>query len=216
MSNAGQLGTPEALKLDGMITGTPVVCGDTVFVTCSGQTQFQSPGKIYAIKADAETMSVYDRAATTGYIQSSLLVSNAYKADEGKLYIYGSCNEENGTINFFKYDVANHTFDTGVTKELYTPTGAEKQYNLCSLICDARARLYFKNDSGYLTALAREVIETDVSKVEDMIDALFPITDDSLTAIKQARRYYEALGDKKSEVTNLPRSNGPKPSISSA
>ena len=46
VSNAGQLGTPEALKLDGMITGTPVVCGDTVFVTCSGQTQFQSPGKI--------------------------------------------------------------------------------------------------------------------------------------------------------------------------
>ena len=203
VSNAGQLGTPEALKLDGMITGTPVVCGDTVFVTCSGQTQFQSPGKIYAIKADAETMSVYDRAATTGYIQSSLLVSDAYKAGEGKLYIYGSCNEENGTINFFKYDVANHTFDTGVTKELYTPTGAEKQYNLCSLICDARGTLYFKNDSGYLTALAREVIETDVSKVEDMIDALFPITDDSLTAIKQARRYYEALGDKKSEVTNL-------------
>ena len=128
VSSDGQLGTPEALKLDGMITGTPVVCGDTVFVTCSGQTQFQSPGKIYAIKADAETMSVYDRAATTGYIQSSLLVSDAYKAGEGKLYIYGSCNEENGTINFFKYDVANHTFDTGVTKELYTPTGAEKQY----------------------------------------------------------------------------------------
>lgn len=203
VSNAGQLGTPEALKLDGMITGTPVVCGDTVFVTCSGQTQFQSPGKIYAIKADAETMSVYDRAATTGYIQSSLLVSDAYKAGEGKLYIYGSCNEENGTINFFKYDVTAHTFDTGVTKELYTPTGAEKQYNLCSLICDARGTLYFKNDSGYLTALAREVIETDVSKVEDMIDALFPITDDSLTAIKQARRYYEALGNKKSEVTNL-------------
>lgn len=203
VSGDGQLGTPEALKLDGMVTGTPVVCSDTVFVTCSGQTQFQSPGKIYAIKADAETMSVYDRAATTGYIQSSLLVSDAYKAGEGKLYIYGSCNEENGTINFFKYDVANHTFDTGVTKELYTPTGAEKQYNLCSLICDARGTLYFKNDSGYLTALAREVIETDVSKVEDMIDALFPITDDSLTAIKQARRYYEALGDKKSEVTNL-------------
>ena len=90
-----------------------------------------------------------------------------------------------------------------MTKELYTPTGAEKQYNLCSLICDARGTLYFKNDSGYLTALAREVIETDVSKVEDMIDALFPITDDSLTAIKQARRYYEALSDKKSEVTNL-------------
>ena len=203
VSSDGQLGTPEALKLDGMITGTPVVCGDTVFVTCSGQTQFQSPGKIYAIKTDAETMSVYDRAATTGYIQSSLLVSDAYKTDEGKLYIYGSCNEENGTINFFKYDVTAHTFDTGVTKELYTPTGAEKQYNLCSLICDARGTLYFKNDSGYLTALAREIIETDVSKVEDMIDALFPITDDSLTAIKQARRYYEALGDKKSEVTNL-------------
>ena len=128
VSSDGQLGTPEALKLDGMITGTPVVCGDTVFVTCSGQTQFQSPGKIYAIKADAETMSVYNCAATTGYIQSSLLVSDAYKAGEGKLYIYGSCNEENGTINFFKYDVANHTFDTGVTKELYTPTGAEKQY----------------------------------------------------------------------------------------
>ncbi len=207
VSSDGQLGTPEALKLDGMITGTPVVCGDTVFVTCSGQTQFQSPGKIYAIKADAETMSVYNdgtaKATTTGYIQSSLLVSDAYKAGEGKLYIYGSCNEENGTINFFKYDVTAHTFDTGVTKELYTPTGAEKQYNLCSLICDARGTLYFKNDSGYLTALAREVIETDVSKVEDMIDALFPITDDSLTAIKQARRYYEALGDKKSEVTNL-------------
>ena len=200
----GSLSELQSLKLDGMITGTPVVCGDTVFVTCSGQTQFQSPGKIYAIKADAETMSVvYSSTGTTGYIQSSLLVSDAYKAGEGKLYIYGSCNEENGTINFFKYDVTAHTFDTGVTKELYTPTGAEKQYNLCSLICDARGTLYFKNDSGYLTALAREVIETDVSKVEDMIDALFPITDDSLTAIKQARRYYEALGDKKSEVTNL-------------
>ena len=204
VSSDGQLGTPEALKLDGMITGTPVVCGDTVFVTCSGQTQFQSPGKIYAIKADAEPMSVYDRAATTGYIQSSLLVSDAYKAGEGKLYIYGSCNEENGTINFFKYDVTAHTFDTGVTKELYTPTGAEKQYNLCSLICDARGTLYFKNDSGYLTALAREVIETDAGKVIEKIDALFPITDDSLAAIKEARRYYEALSpEQKAEVDNL-------------
>jgi len=202
----GSLSELQSLKLDGMITGTPVVCGDTVFVTCSGQTQFNSTGTIYAV--DAATMAVYNdgtaKATTTGYIQSSLLVSDAYKADEGKLYIYGSCNEENGTINFFKYDVANHTFDTGVTKELYTPTGAEKQYNLCSLICDARGTLYFKNDSGYLTALAREVIETDAGKVIEKIDALFPITDDSLAAIKEARRYYEALSpEQKAEVDNL-------------
>ena len=202
----GSLSELQSLKLDGMITGTPVVCGDTVFVTCSGQTQFNSTGTIYAV--DAATMAVYNdgtaKATTTGYIQSSLLVSDAYKADEGKLYIYGSCNEENGTINFFKYDVTAHTFDTGVTKELYTPTGAEKQYNLCSLICDARGTLYFKNDSGYLTALAREVIETDAGKVIEKIDALFPITDDSLAAIKEARRYYEALSpEQKAEVDNL-------------
>ena len=202
VSSDGHLGTPEALKLDGMITGTPVVYGDTVFSACSGETQFFSTGKIYAV--DAENMTMYDSAVTTGYIQSSLLVSDAYQADEGKLYIYGSCNEENGTINFFKYDVANHTFDTGVTKELYTPAGAEKQYNLCSLICDARGTLYFKNDSGYLTALAREIIETDAGKVIEKIDALFPITDDSLAAIKEARRYYEALSpEQKAEVENL-------------
>ena len=206
VDSTGHLDGLTSLKLDGMITGTPVVYGDTVFVTCSGQTQFQSPGKIYAV--DAENMTVYNdgtaKATTTGYIQSSLLVSDAYKADEGKLYVYGSCNEENGTINFFKYDVTEHTFDTGVTKELYTPTGAEKQYNLCSLICDARGTLYFKNDSGYLTALAREVIETDAGKVIEKIDALFPINDDSLAAIKEARRYYEALSpEQKTEVENL-------------
>ncbi len=200
VSSDGQLDTPEAFKLDGMITGTPVVYGDTVFVTCSGQSQFESPGKIYAIKADAETMSIYSSAGTTGYIQSSLLVSDAYKADEGKLYVYGTCNERTGTVDLFRYDVTAHTF---AREKLYIPAAAEQQYNLCSLICDARGTLYFKNDAGYLTALAREVIETDVSKVEDMIDALFPITDDSLAAIKQARRYYEALGDKKSEVANL-------------
>lgn len=204
VDSTGHLDGLTSLKLDGMITGTPVVYGDTVFIACSGETQFYSTGKIYAIKVDAETMEVYSSAVTTGYIQSSLLVSDAYKADEGKLYVYGSCNEENGTINFFKYDVANHTFDTNVTKELYTPTGAEKQYNLCSLICDARGTIYFKNDSGYLTALAREIIETDASKVVEKIDALFPITDDSLAAIKEARRYYEALSpEQKAEVDNL-------------
>ena len=193
----GNLSNLQSFKTDGMCTGSPTVYGDVVFVTCSGEDQFNDPGKLYAV--DAATMQKIEETVTPGYVQSSLLISDAYKAEENALYLYATYNKTPGGLYLVKYDLTQKTL-TG--DDLFVPEGSQAQYNICSPICDAKGTIYFKNDSGYLFGIAREIIETDVTKVEQMIENLFPITDDSLDAIKQARRYYEALGDKKSEVSN--------------
>ena len=145
----GNLSEAKYFQMSGMSTGTPVVSDGTVFVTCSGKDQFNSPGTIYAV--DVNTMQEITKAETPGYVQSSMLLSTAYKESEKALYLYATYNKEPGGLYALKYDLGSKTSFTG--KEIFTPSGSAVQYNICSPIADADGVIYFKNDSGHIFAL---------------------------------------------------------------
>lgn len=187
----GQLRDLKSFKMAGMSTGTPVICGDVAFVTCSGASQFSDSGKLYAV--DTATMEKIAEISTPGYVQSSLLVSNAYQAEENTLYIYATYNKMPGGLYLLKYQLNQKTFSG---EDLFVPEGTQAQYNICSPICDAEGTIYFKNDSGYLFAVACGARDKAVVKVEETINALpdaDQLTLENKEAVAAARAAFDAL-----------------------
>ena len=137
-----------------MSTGTPVVYDGIAFVSCSGASQFDSDGKVFAVRTS--DMTQIDEAATPGYIQSSMLLTTAYKDSDHALYLYATCNQKPGGILAVKYDLTDAKLST---EEIYTPDGDKAEYNICSPICDADGNIYFKNDSTYLFAIGKRAAD---------------------------------------------------------
>ena len=187
----GQLRDLKSFKMAGMSTGTPVICGDVAFVSCSGASQFSDSGKLYAV--DTATMEKIAEISTPGYVQSSLLVSNAYQAEENTLYIYATYNKMPGGLYLLKYQLNQKTFSG---EDLFVPEGTQAQYNICSPICDAEGTIYFKNDSGYLFAVACGARDKAAVKVEETINALpdaDQLTLENKEAVAAARAAFDAL-----------------------
>ena len=164
----GTLGEVESFDMGYMGTGTPVISDGVVFVSRSGEgvDQFNCIGAAYAI--DAKTMEKIAEVEIDGYIQSSMLLSTAYKESDKALYLYATYNKKPGGMLVIKYDLANKT----LTKEaLYTPTGDKVEYNICSPVCDADGNIYFKNDSGYIFAIgARAADEKQIATVNFVLN----------------------------------------------
>lgn len=85
-------------------------------------------------------------------MQSSLLLSKAYENTSNALYLYATCNITPGGLYAIKYAQDSQTL---TLEEIYTPSGAKRQYNICSPVCDADGNIYFKNDSGYIFAVGK-------------------------------------------------------------
>ena len=164
----GTLGEVKSFDMGYMGTGTPVISDGVVFVSRSGPgvDQFNCIGAAYAI--DAKTMEKIAEVEIDGYIQSSMLLSTAYKESDNALYLYATYNKKPGGMLVIKYDLANKT----LTKEaLYTPTGDKVEYNICSPVCDADGNIYFKNDSGYIFAIgARAADEKQIATVNFVLN----------------------------------------------
>ena len=181
----GNLSEAKYFQMSGMSTGTPVVSDGTVFATCSGKDQFNSPGTIYAV--DVDTMQKITEAETPGYVQSSMLLSTAYKESEKALYLYATYNKEPGGLYALKYDLGSKTF-TG--KEIFTPSGSAVQYNICSPIADADGVIYFKNDSGHIFAL-KERGEDEIA----IANVIFRLNGGSAAGIQDGDRIEYYAGD---------------------
>ena len=181
----GNLSEAKYFQMSGMSTGTPVVSDGTVFATCSGKDQFNSPGTIYAV--DVNTMQEITKAETPGYVQSSMLLSTAYKESEKALYLYATYNKEPGGLYALKYDLGSKTF-TG--KEIFTPSGSAVQYNICSPIADADGVIYFKNDSGHIFAL-KERGEDEIA----IANVIFRLNGGSAAGIQDGDRIEYYAGD---------------------
>ncbi len=181
----GNLSEAEHFQMSGMSTGTPVVSDGTVFATCSGKDQFNSPGTIYAV--DVDTMQKITEAETTGYVQSSMLLSTAYKESEKALYLYATYNKEPGGLYALKYDLESKNFKG---KEIFTPSGSAVQYNICSPIADADGVIYFKNDSGHIFAL-KERGEDEIA----IANIIFRLNGGSAAGIQDGDRIEYYAGD---------------------
>ena len=164
----GTLGEVKSFDMGYMGTGTPVISDGVVFVSRSGKgvDQFNCIGAAYAI--DAKTMGKIAEVEIDGYIQSSMLLTTAYKESDKALYLYATYNKKPGGMLVIKYDLEKKT----LSKEaLHTPTGDKVEYNICSPIADASGNIYFKNDSGYIFAIgARDADEKQIATVNFVLN----------------------------------------------
>lgn len=152
----GTFGARASFDTGTMCTGTPVVYGGVAFFGASGSSGNFGVGTLYAV--DVETMSSLASIQTPGYVQSSLLLSDAYLDATGELYLYATYNMTPGGLNLYRYSREKKEFTESV---IHVPERDQAQYNICSPICDADGTIYYKNDSGYLFAIRSmpEIVE---------------------------------------------------------
>ena len=166
-----KIGTCQTLPLENgtdstaMSTSTPVVYKGRAYIGVSGSSQFgpYSGHNITVIDLTGE-MSIAYRVPTQGYPQTSGLLTTAYE-ETGYVYVYFFDNYTPGTMRVLRDSAGQKEADAvyrtaesyqgktySAAYALFTPSGGQAQYCICSPIVDENGTIYFKNDSGYLMA----------------------------------------------------------------
>lgn len=150
-----------------MSTCSPVVYNGRAYVGVSGSGQFSpySGHNITVIDVSGKTIAY--RVNTQGYPQTSGLVTTAY---DGYAYVYFFDNQTPGKLRVLR-DKPGQTSADYVTTEgshttayaLFTPTGDQAQYAICSPITDEYGTIYFKNDAAYLMAFGSAIEKLEVT-----------------------------------------------------
>ena len=148
----GELSDLLTSKQADQCTSTPVVYGNHVYFSCGSGVVVGSGGSGNFIVADADTLQQHYAVALKAYPQGSVLVSEAYLAETGKLYCYSTYNGMPGGLTLIKVDPTKNTVDGAELAEIYDAQGYE-QYCITSPICGPDGTIYYKNDSGYVMAV---------------------------------------------------------------
>ena len=105
--------------------------------------------------------------AIVGYPQTSAMVSTAYSAEDGSVYIYLPYNYTPGGISVLK-DKPGQTAPVTTTgsgySEVFTPVGSLAQYCICSTIADQYGTIYYKNDSCYMMAITSKIESLEITQ----------------------------------------------------
>ncbi len=163
------------IRLGGMSTSTPVVYNGRAYVGVSGTSQFGAGSGHCIAVLDLASNSIAYKAATKGYPQTSGLLSTAYEKETGYVYVYFLDNYTPGWVRYVKdkpgvtdaIDPYVEVTEKGTAKYapiLFTPSGAQAQYAVCTPIADEYGTLYFKNDSAYLMAVGSSIERIEVVK----------------------------------------------------
>lgn len=139
----------KSLNLGGSSTSTPVIYNNRVYVGVQGKTVQE--GFIKIINAD--TLSKIYQVKTKGYPQNSMLISDAYLKETGKVYIYSTYNNPPGGISVFP-DSEKQT--SAISSDLFIPEKDKANYCVSNIVCDENGTLFYKNDSGYIFAVANK------------------------------------------------------------
>ena len=155
-----------------MSTSTPVVYNGRAYVGVSGSAQFDAySGHNITVVDLSGAMSIAYRVETKGYPQTSGLLSTAY-AENGNdyVYVYFFDNYTPGTMRMLRDTKGQKTADLITVEErkdtayaIFTPSGAQAQYAICSPIVDENGTLYFKNDSCFLMAYGSTITKLEAS-----------------------------------------------------
>ncbi|WP_352406888.1 S-layer homology domain-containing protein [Acetoanaerobium noterae] len=154
--------TLKSLELGGMATGTPLVFNGRAYLGVAGASQFGTQGHSYKV-IDSNTMVEIYSAEVPGYVQTSALLSSHYYDKTGKVYVYTTYNNQPGGIHMIE-DSLGQT--QAKTVSLFTPVN--KQYCISSLVSDGDGTIYYKNDSGYLMAVAKNKVEENLTVKEQL------------------------------------------------
>lgn len=161
----------------GMSTSSPTVYAGRAYVGVCGAEQFGAYSGHGIAVIDIAAWEIAYVAPTKGYPQSSGVLTTAYEAESGCVYVYFFDNytpsrlrmlrdrpgqtepEPLGTETYTQSGVTQ-TYDTAYS--LFTPSGAQAQYCIGSPIIDEFGTIYFKNDSAYLMAVGSTVERLEI------------------------------------------------------
>ena len=154
-----------------MSTSTPVVYNGRAYIGVSGAGQFTPYSGHNITVIDVGARRIAYRVETQGYPQTSGLLTTAYEQDSGCVYVYFFDNMTPGKLRVLR-DRAGQTTPDYVTTEggrttayaLFTPTGDQAQYAICSPITDEYGTVYFKNDSARLMAYGSAIERLEITQ----------------------------------------------------
>ena len=163
-----------------MSTSTPVVYNGRAYVGVSGSAQFDAySGHNITVIDLSGAMSIAYRVETKGYPQTSGLLTTAYeKNGNDYVYVYFFDNYTPGTMRMLRDTKGQKTADLITVEErkdtayaIFTPSGAQAQYAICSPIVDENGTLYFKNDSCFLMAYGSMITKLEAKTTVDTYEA---------------------------------------------
>ena len=182
-----------------MSTSSPSVYNGRAYVGVSGSSQFGAYSGHNITVIDLNSRAIAYSVETQGYPQTSGLLTTAYQGETGYVYVYFFDNYTPGKLRVLR-DRTGQTAPDHITLEsiqdrngtqtyntayaLFTPTGDEAQYAICSPIVDEYGTVYFKNDSGHLMAFGSMITGLEVSgaRTEYLIGEKFDPTGMTVTA----------------------------------
>ena len=153
-----------------MSTCTPSVYNGRIYIGVAGTSQFGANSghgiAVYNLNSDGSMTQAYVYAIV-GYPQTSAMVSTAYSAEDGSVYIYLPYNYTPGGISVLK-DKPGQTAPVTTTgsgySEVFTPVGPLAQYCICSTIADQYGTIYYKNDSCYMMAITSKIESLEITQ----------------------------------------------------
>lgn len=135
------------LNLGSSATATPVIYNNRLYIG----TQGAQVGMGYIKVINAETLKVIYSVKMKGYPQSPVLVSDAYFSDNQSVYVYSTYNSFPGGISFF---IDRENTKNAVAEDLFIPSDDKAEYSISTIVADSDGTLFYKNDSGYIFAVA--------------------------------------------------------------
>ena len=153
-----------------MSTCTPSVYNGRIYIGVAGTSQFTANSghgiAVYNLNGDGSMTQAYVYAIV-GYPQTSAMVSTAYSAEDGSVYIYLPYNYTPGGVSVLK-DKPGQTAPVTTTgsgySEVFTPVGPLAQYCICSTIADQYGTIYYKNDSCYMMAITSKILSLEITQ----------------------------------------------------
>ena len=140
----------KSIQIGSMSTSTPVIHKGRLYVGCSGKGydwDGDSGSGIAVVDVSGGKLEMIYKASTPGYPQAGPLVSTAFEAATGKVYVYTTYNKNPGGIYIIE-DSAGQTEPSANNGDLYVPEKAYQQYCISTICADSEGTLYYKNDSS--------------------------------------------------------------------
>ena len=142
-----------------MSTSTPTVYNSRAYIGVSGALQFGAFSGHSITVVDLNKRDIAYKAETLGYPQTSGILTTAYKETTKHVYVYFIDNYTPGKLRVLQ-DELEQTEPKYLTKEydsdtpyiLFTPSGDEAQYAICTPVVDSYGVMYFKNDTARMMA----------------------------------------------------------------
>lgn len=165
-----------------MSTCTPTIYNGRAYIGISGTAQFGAYSGHNLTVIDIPNWEIAYTVRTHGYPQTSGVLTTAYEEETGCVYVYFFDNFTPGKLRVLEdkpgqTEVSLKTMETytasGKTEtyttpyNIFTPSGAQAQYAICSPIMDEYGTIYFKNDSAYLMAVGSTIERIEVTKLPD-------------------------------------------------